>query len=199
VKLTTEQRLEAYVELADSYPVETLAGMEVMELVGLIVHVRRELVEAAKDSHFDSTVSLRLNHRIEHILGRLRPAPVQDPIMSIPQTNSSDLRMRRTSRAKATDSNVNELDQRAIEQEMLSMTGDMRETAFSLHSTIKKDIATLSNTAELQDDNLTNTKNQNIRAQNIRSSKRLSFMMTMVMIAFSALIFLILVPIIIVT
>jgi len=131
-------------------------------------------------------------------LDDLKPSQPSPPITSASSINTTTTTLRERKGTQYRHQSSPEFDHVRIENEMLLMTNDMRETAATIQSTIKKDLTVLANTAELQETNLSDTQDQNIKAKNVRVAKRLGFMITAIMILVSALIFLFLVPLIIV-
>jgi hypothetical protein len=191
---------------------------EVRAYLDIVGHVKRRLVvdDAVRRAHFDMmTEQLKsllkemskspdfdalevavLRKELDSLCKEekpVEPLPAIEP--AIPVQSESEFLNEIRQRRRAVDP----VDAEVTEDEILQIADDMREAALNVHSYIKRDNQVLSMTAKLQDDNLMNTSAQNKSARAIRSSKRLSFIMTIIMVISSAIIFLVLVPLIIVT
>lgn len=187
---------------------------EVRAYLDIVGHVKRRLVvdDAVRRAHFDM-----MTEQLKSLLKEMSKSPDFDPLEvavlrkeldglrkeekpveplpAIPVQSESEFLNEIRQRRRAVDP----VEAEVTEDEILQIADDMREAALNVHSYIKRDNQVLSMTAKLQDDNLMNTSAQNKSARAIRSSKRLSLIMTVIMVISSAVIFLVLVPLIIVT
>lgn len=200
--------IRAYLEIAQFLKsrVNDQDTMRFSHLEGIIGKVKLMLNEASKKASNDSRGIDEIRKSIEAVC-----APPQEVLQ--PSTVSEDPNLIRhvhtTSLASSTDEFLADIRNRKrtnpvpqsedVEASMLRMADDMKEAAMNVHSFIKKDNATLSETAMMQDNNMLNTSLENKSARDVRSQKRLSFMWTIIMVLVSLAVFLLLVPLILVT
>lgn len=168
-------------------------------LSGLVIEGTRVLLEGSRIGAVSEAQMHKWTDELRGLLTRDQPKQADssekttDSVQIVQQAVTSYIPV--TSAPKdAPDFNAEK-----VEQEMLIMAGDMREVALNVKSTLQRDRGLLANTAELQDSNLDATMRENSSAKGVRSAKRLSFMMTILMIISSVVIFLALIPVILVT
>jgi hypothetical protein len=196
LELSPAQKILAYAAIARSL-LNSQDRLQRIQAISLVIHVQQLITDACKDNLIDSKSLKEANTMVEEIMNRLRPQ-IEAKVSLVPSGDSLPLR-NRTRKERPRDSPSPETTHVIMEKEMLMMAHDMRDAANVMHSTIKRDIHVLSMTADTQDANLSDTRNQNVNAKNIRSSKRLGFIVTIIMMLVSLFIFLALVPLILVT
>jgi len=202
LELTPAQRILAYAELVQKL-LKTDDQVQSAHGISLLIYSQELLTEACKANLIDHKSLTTLNATMDTIMQALRP---QETIKSIVETQpsllpdlSSSIVRNRSRRTQESETGTEKNVQGNIEKEMLMMAHDMRDAANLMHTTIRKDLQVLSTTADMQDASLSDTKNQNLNARNIRSAKRLGFLLTIVLMVVSLVMFLALVPLILVT
>jgi hypothetical protein len=194
MELSPTQRIIAYAGVARKLS-RSQGRLDWIHAVSLVIHVQELITDACKGNLIDHKSLAEATAVIDEIINGFKP---QLEVSQGSPKVSGSLRNRNRKEVARVSSN-SETTSINIEKEMLMMAHDMRDAANVMHSTIKKDLHVLSSTADTQDANLIDTRNQNANAKNIRNSKRLGFVVTAIMILVSLFIFLALVPLIIVT
>ena len=170
-----------------------------LEIVGYVLHVRKLIVTGVKEGALPGKAAEGFALECDALLQkRVEQAPPMEKRVypAHRATAPRDTAPRETLGlhvAKKVQDTVR------IENEMLEMTGGMKEVANIVWSTIRRDLHALESVADSQQTNLDKTRRENEIAKNVRASKRLSFFATALMILASAAIFLALIPLMIVT
>ena len=168
-----------------------------LQLVGLVIHTRKLIMEGSKANVLSERLASKYSEDLDALL---EPKPTPRPLSPIPDLPQplplvdTGLFAGKREKRVLSDSMVAN-----VESDMLRMASDMRDAALNVHSTLQKDRAQLSTTADAQDANLSATQRENRTAAAVRASKRLSFIKTVFMVIASLVIFLALIPVIVVT